>query len=138
MEGLVIYLCTCITMRTLISGPPIMLVLTSSTPYAKLILSGLDTKPSCFNIRHRCLPLQVCPLIMTSNILFARSCFLPTKPGIVDRVSPWLRDLLRLLLKRCSVQVHQFMSEYYFSLCDAIPQCCIQLRIIILSAIPVS
>ncbi|KAG1904991.1 CCR4-Not complex component [Suillus fuscotomentosus] len=32
----------------------------------------------------------------------------------------------------------EFLSEYYFGLCDAIPPCCIQLRNIILSMFPMS
>jgi len=49
------------------------------------------------------------------------------------------RDLYRGTLRLLLVLLHdfpEFLSEYYFSLCDAIPQRCIQLRNIILSAFP--
>ena len=49
------------------------------------------------------------------------------------------RDLYRGTLRLLLVLLHdfpEFLSEYYFSLCDAIPQRCIQLHNIILSAFP--
>ncbi|KAH9483822.1 CCR4-NOT transcription complex subunit 1 [Psilocybe cubensis] len=49
------------------------------------------------------------------------------------------RDLYRGALRLLLVLLHdfpEFLSEYYFTLCDAIPPRCIQLRNIILSAFP--
>ncbi|KAI0306727.1 Not1-domain-containing protein [Multifurca ochricompacta] len=49
------------------------------------------------------------------------------------------RDLYRGSLRLLLVLLHdfpEFLSEYYFTLCDAIPSGCIQLRNIILSAFP--
>jgi len=49
------------------------------------------------------------------------------------------RDLYRGTLRLLLVLLHdfpEFLSEYYFTLCDAIPSRCIQLRNIILSAFP--
>jgi CCR4-NOT transcription complex subunit 1 len=49
------------------------------------------------------------------------------------------RDLYRGALRLLLVLLHdfpEFLSEYYFSLCDVIPPRCIQLRNIILSAFP--
>jgi len=49
------------------------------------------------------------------------------------------RDLYRGALRLLLVLLHdfpEFLCEYYFSLCDTIPQRCIQLRNIILSAFP--
>ncbi|KAH9180386.1 Not1-domain-containing protein [Lactarius sanguifluus] len=49
------------------------------------------------------------------------------------------RDLYRGCLRLLLVLLHdfpEFLSEYYFTLCDAIPPGCIQLRNIILSAFP--
>lgn len=49
------------------------------------------------------------------------------------------RDLYRGSLRLLLVLLHdfpEFLSEYYFTLCDAIPQRCIQLRNIVLSAFP--
>lgn len=51
------------------------------------------------------------------------------------------RDLYRGALRILLVLLHdfpEFLSEYYFTLCDAIPPRCIQLRNIILSAFPSS
>lgn len=51
------------------------------------------------------------------------------------------RDLYRGSLRLLLVLLHdfpEFLSEYYFTLCDAIPPRCIQLRNIILSAFPTS
>ncbi|OAX43815.1 Not1-domain-containing protein [Rhizopogon vinicolor AM-OR11-026] len=51
------------------------------------------------------------------------------------------RDLYRGSLRLLLVLLHdfpEFLSEYYFSLCDVIPPRCIQLRNIILSAFPMS
>ncbi|TFK46033.1 Not1-domain-containing protein [Heliocybe sulcata] len=51
------------------------------------------------------------------------------------------RDLYRGTLRLLLVLLHdfpEFLSEYYFTLCDAIPPRCIQLRNIILSAFPAS
>ncbi|THH15893.1 hypothetical protein EW146_g4659 [Bondarzewia mesenterica] len=51
------------------------------------------------------------------------------------------RDLYRGTLRLLLVLLHdfpEFLSEYYFSFCDAIPPRCIQLRNIILSAFPPS
>ncbi|KAK0228205.1 Not1-domain-containing protein [Armillaria fumosa] len=51
------------------------------------------------------------------------------------------RDLYRGALRILLVLLHdfpEFLSEYYFSLCDAIPPRCIQLRNIILSSFPAS
>jgi CCR4-NOT transcription complex subunit 1 len=49
------------------------------------------------------------------------------------------RDLYRGTLRLLLVLLHdfpEFLSEYYFSLCDVIPPRCIQLRNVILSAFP--
>ena len=49
------------------------------------------------------------------------------------------RDLYRGALRLLLVLLHdfpEFLGEYYFSLCDAVPQRCIQLRNVILSAFP--
>ena len=49
------------------------------------------------------------------------------------------RDLYRRSLRLLLVLLHdfpEFLSEYYFSLCDMIPPRCIQLRNIVLSAFP--
>lgn len=49
------------------------------------------------------------------------------------------RDLYRGALRLLLVLLHdfpEFLSEYYFTLCDAIPPRCIQFRNIILSAFP--
>lgn len=51
------------------------------------------------------------------------------------------RDLYRGALRLLLVLLHdfpEFLSEYYFTLCDAIPPRCIQLRNVILSAFPTS
>ncbi|KAN0075454.1 Not1 domain containing protein [Tylopilus felleus] len=51
------------------------------------------------------------------------------------------RDLYRGTLRLLLVLLHdfpEFLSEYYFSLCDVIPPRCIQLRNIIISAFPLS
>lgn len=51
------------------------------------------------------------------------------------------RDLYRGTLRLLLVLLHdfpEFLSGYYFSLCDAIPYRCVQLRNIILSAFPLS
>lgn len=56
-----------------------------------------------------------------------------------DDVQPAARDLYRGALRLILVLLHdfpEFLSEYYFTLCDAIPPTCIQLRNIILSAFP--
>lgn len=56
-------------------------------------------------------------------------------------LQPASRDLYRGSLRLLLVLLHdfpEFLSEYYFSLCDAIPQRCIQLRNVILSAYPPS
>jgi CCR4-NOT transcription complex subunit 1 len=52
-----------------------------------------------------------------------------------------VKDLYRGALRILLVLLHdfpEFLSEYYFSLCDAIPPRCLQLRNIILSAFPPS
>ncbi|KAJ3574560.1 hypothetical protein NP233_g1693 [Leucocoprinus birnbaumii] len=49
------------------------------------------------------------------------------------------KDLYRGALRLLLVLLHdfpEFLSEYYFTLCDVIPQRCIQLRNVILSAFP--
>ena len=54
-------------------------------------------------------------------------------------LKPASRDLYRGTLRILLVLLHDFpdfLSEYYFSLCDAVPPGCIQLRNIILSAYP--
>lgn len=54
-------------------------------------------------------------------------------------LQPASRDLYRGSLRLLLVLLHdfpEFLSEYYFSLCDVIPPRCIQLRNIILSAFP--
>jgi len=54
-------------------------------------------------------------------------------------LKPASRDLYRGTLRLLLVLLHdfpEFLSEYYFTLCDAIPPRCIQLRNIILSAYP--
>lgn len=51
------------------------------------------------------------------------------------------RDLYRGALRLLLVLLHdfpEFLSEYYFTLCDVIPSRCIQLRNIVLSAFPPS
>lgn len=51
------------------------------------------------------------------------------------------RDLYRGALRLLLVLLHdfpEFLSEYYFTLCDVIPPRCIQLRNIVLSAFPSS
>lgn len=51
------------------------------------------------------------------------------------------RDLYRGALRLLLVLLHdfpEFLSEYYFTLCDVIPPRCIQLRNIVLSAFPPS
>ncbi len=56
-------------------------------------------------------------------------------------LQPASRDLYRGSLRLLLVLLHDFpdfLNEYYFSLCDAIPQRCIQLRNVILSAYPPS
>lgn len=54
-------------------------------------------------------------------------------------LQPASRDLYRGSLRLLLVLLHdfpEFLSEYYFSLCDIIPPRCIQLRNVILSAFP--
>ncbi|KAI0928230.1 hypothetical protein AcW2_004306 [Taiwanofungus camphoratus] len=54
-------------------------------------------------------------------------------------LQPASRDLYRGSLRLLLVLLHdfpEFLSEYYFTLCDVIPPQCIQLRNIILSAFP--
>ncbi|KAG7086666.1 hypothetical protein E1B28_002606 [Marasmius oreades] len=54
-------------------------------------------------------------------------------------LQPAARDLYRGTLRLLLVLLHdfpEFLSEYYFTLCDAIPARCIQLRNIVLSAFP--
>ncbi|KZT03564.1 Not1-domain-containing protein [Laetiporus sulphureus 93-53] len=54
-------------------------------------------------------------------------------------LQPASRDLYRGSLRLLLVLLHdfpEFLSEYYFTLCDVIPPRCIQLRNIILSAFP--
>ena len=54
-------------------------------------------------------------------------------------LKPASRDLYRGTLRILLVLLHDFpdfLSEYYFSLCDVVPPRCIQLRNIILSAYP--
>ncbi|KAF9532432.1 Not1-domain-containing protein [Crepidotus variabilis] len=54
-------------------------------------------------------------------------------------LQPAGRDLYRGALRLLLVLLHdfpEFLSEYYFTLCDTIPQRCIQLRNIVLSAFP--
>ncbi|KAH9911414.1 Not1-domain-containing protein [Fomitopsis serialis] len=54
-------------------------------------------------------------------------------------LQPASRDLYRGSLRLLLVLLHdfpEFLSEYYFSLCDVIPPRCIQLRNVILSAFP--
>ncbi|KAG6832730.1 hypothetical protein H0H92_012302 [Tricholoma furcatifolium] len=56
-------------------------------------------------------------------------------------VQPAALDLYRGALRLVLVLLHdfpEFLSEYYFSLCDMVPPNCIQLRNIILSAFPPS
>ncbi|KAI0798095.1 Not1-domain-containing protein [Abortiporus biennis] len=56
-------------------------------------------------------------------------------------LQPASRDLYRGSLRLLLVLLHdfpEFLSEYYFTLCDVIPQRCIQLRNIVLSAFPPS
>ncbi|CAL1703968.1 unnamed protein product [Somion occarium] len=56
-------------------------------------------------------------------------------------LQPASRDLYRGSLRLLLVLLHdfpEFLSEYYFTLCDAIPQRCIQLRNVVLSAFPPS
>lgn len=56
-------------------------------------------------------------------------------------MQPASRDLYRGSLRLLLVLLHdfpEFLSEYYFTLCDAIPQRCIQLRNVVLSAFPPS
>ena len=54
-------------------------------------------------------------------------------------LQPAGRDLYRGTLRLLLVLLHdfpEFLSEYYFSLCDVIPYRCIQLRNIVLSGFP--
>ena len=54
-------------------------------------------------------------------------------------LQPASRDLYRGSLRLLLVLLHdfpEFLSEYYFTLCDIIPPRCIQLRNVILSAFP--
>jgi CCR4-NOT transcription complex subunit 1 len=54
-------------------------------------------------------------------------------------LQPATRDLYRGSLRLLLVLLHdfpEFLSEYYFTLCDIIPSHCIQLRNVILSAFP--
>lgn len=54
-------------------------------------------------------------------------------------LEPASRDLYRGSLRLLLVLLHdfpEFLSEYYFTLCDVIPPRCIQLRNVILSAFP--
>ncbi|KAF8078158.1 Not1-domain-containing protein [Lyophyllum atratum] len=56
-------------------------------------------------------------------------------------VQPAASDLYRGALRLVLVLLHdfpEFLSEYYFSLCDAVPPNCVQLRNIVLSAFPPS
>jgi len=56
-----------------------------------------------------------------------------------EDVQPATRDLYRGALRLILVLLHdfpEFLSEYYFTLCDVVPPNCIQLRNIILSAFP--
>ncbi|KAL6309158.1 Not1-domain-containing protein [Sparassis latifolia] len=56
-------------------------------------------------------------------------------------LEPASRDLYRGSLRLLLVLLHdfpEFLSEYYFTLCDVIPPRCIQLRNVILSAFPPS
>ncbi|KAH9951492.1 Not1-domain-containing protein [Amylocystis lapponica] len=57
----------------------------------------------------------------------------------VADLQPASRDLYRGSLRLLLVLLHdfpEFLSEYYFTLCDVIPPRCIQLRNIVLSAFP--
>ena len=59
----------------------------------------------------------------------------------VADLQPASRDLYRGSLRLLLVLLHdfpEFLSEYYFTLCDVIPPRCIQLRNIVLSAFPPS
>ena len=54
-------------------------------------------------------------------------------------LQPSSRDLYRGALRLLLVLLHdfpEFLSEYYFSLCNIIPSRCVQLRNVILSAFP--
>lgn len=54
-------------------------------------------------------------------------------------LQPASRDLYRGSLRLLLVLLHdfpEFLSEYYFTLCDIIPPRCVQLRNVILSAFP--
>ncbi|EIN07655.1 CCR4-Not complex component [Punctularia strigosozonata HHB-11173 SS5] len=54
-------------------------------------------------------------------------------------LQPAMKDLYRGTLRLLLVLLHdfpEFLSEYYFTLCDAIPPRCVQMRNIILSAYP--
>lgn len=84
------------------------------------------------------------------NLLFSQgwSAFYKLLISLFKFLSPFLkstrlrgssRDLYRGCLRLLLVLLHdfpEFLSEYYFTLCDAVPSGCIQLRNIILSAFP--
>jgi CCR4-NOT transcription complex subunit 1 len=97
---------------------------------------------------------EICPSILEELLLtFFRqgwSAFHKLLLSLFKFLAPFLqeanlqlasRDLYRGSLRLLLVLLHdfpEFLSEYYFSLCDAIPPRCIQLRNIILSAFPMS
>lgn len=87
-------------------------------------------------------------LILDSFISQGWSAFYKLLLSLFKFLSPFLkatrlrgssRDLYRGCLRLLLVLLHdfpEFLSEYYFTLCDAVPSGCIQLRNIILSAFP--
>ncbi|KAI0273855.1 Not1-domain-containing protein [Gloeopeniophorella convolvens] len=88
------------------------------------------------------------PKLLTSENREGWSAFYKLLLSLFKFLSPFLestrlrassRDLYRGALRLLLVLLHdfpEFLSEYYFTLCDAIPSGCIQLRNIVLSAFP--
>ncbi|KAI0698481.1 Not1-domain-containing protein [Cytidiella melzeri] len=88
------------------------------------------------------------PKLLMSENRQGWSAFYKLLLGLFKFLSPFLnvadlqpasRDLYRGSLRLLLVLLHdfpEFLSEYYFTLCDIIPERCIQLRNVILSAFP--
>ncbi|KAJ7074336.1 Not1-domain-containing protein [Mycena amicta] len=95
-------------------------------------------------VSHRCFM----PKLLLSENREGWSAFHKLLLSLFKFLSPFLKDanlqlpskdLYRGALRLLLVLLHdfpEFLSEYYFSLCDVIPPRCIQLRNIILSAFP--
>lgn len=59
--------------------------------------------------------------------------------SVVQKLSPAVRLLYKGTLRVLLVLLHdfpEFLCDYHFSFCDAIPQSCIQMRNLVLSAFP--